>query len=597
MARSEYGYRGGDFIGAKVADPDATGGFVYAPTTATFNVYTTKTGSTQITDLQTVAGATITQVTPDATGRVYFKGPDPYTAELWLEDVAVPGSTRWLFEPTDMASRSVTGFIAASLVDAKGDIIAATANDTVARLAVGTDGQQLVAASAQATGLQWVTPNPAPLLAELIPLPADLDIDSEIIPGGFEFMADRTVDKVVVTVDFEPRGASATIVVVKRARATGTESTVGTITITQNTDKIGSITGLAASFLKGDRMYFRPTQVGSIQPGSVAKLKITDSTYTIPTALSAPGTVGSLAAVVSSNDVALSWTAPSGVHSGIDVWRDGAPLERLAKGTLAYTALGDATEAHTYTVRAFNDDKVSTGSNVTFTPASGISGVTWIDDDFVNASGTTNTLTVPVGMTIPVGDHVFISTGSPGTLDATIPVVTDSKSNTYAQDREDGQSSGTTDSQSHVLSSKLTTALVAGDQITVTYGTAHAKILSTALTAHGVKSATWKDKVAGQYSTTFTRNLDTLATAAQAAAGNLAVVSFLIQKQTAVSGQVSPAVGWSMLPLITTTAGSNDKSLVTMYQILSGTAAAQGTATAVDTGSRFAGSIVTYLKQ
>lgn len=45
--------------------------------------------------------------------------------------------------------------IAKTIVDAKGDIIAATAADTVARLAVGTDGQVLKANSATATGLEW----------------------------------------------------------------------------------------------------------------------------------------------------------------------------------------------------------------------------------------------------------------------------------------------------------------------------------------------------------------------------------------------------------------------------------------------------------
>jgi hypothetical protein len=42
-----------------------------------------------------------------------------------------------------------------SIVDAKGDLIAATANDTPARLAVGTNGQVLTADSAAATGLAW----------------------------------------------------------------------------------------------------------------------------------------------------------------------------------------------------------------------------------------------------------------------------------------------------------------------------------------------------------------------------------------------------------------------------------------------------------
>ena len=45
-----------------------------------------------------------------------------------------------------------------SLVDAKGDIIAATAADTVSRLAVGTNNQVLIADSSTATGLKWGTP-------------------------------------------------------------------------------------------------------------------------------------------------------------------------------------------------------------------------------------------------------------------------------------------------------------------------------------------------------------------------------------------------------------------------------------------------------
>jgi len=45
------------------------------------------------------------------------------------------------------------------ILDAKGDLITATAADTPARLAVGTNGQTLVADSSTSTGLKWATPS------------------------------------------------------------------------------------------------------------------------------------------------------------------------------------------------------------------------------------------------------------------------------------------------------------------------------------------------------------------------------------------------------------------------------------------------------
>jgi hypothetical protein len=48
--------------------------------------------------------------------------------------------------------------VAKTIVDAKGDIIAATAADTVSRLAVGANGTVLTADSAESTGLKWSAP-------------------------------------------------------------------------------------------------------------------------------------------------------------------------------------------------------------------------------------------------------------------------------------------------------------------------------------------------------------------------------------------------------------------------------------------------------
>jgi hypothetical protein len=52
-----------------------------------------------------------------------------------------------------------TNAIQNAIVDAKGDLIAASAADTPARLAVGADGETLVADSSTATGLKWAAPS------------------------------------------------------------------------------------------------------------------------------------------------------------------------------------------------------------------------------------------------------------------------------------------------------------------------------------------------------------------------------------------------------------------------------------------------------
>lgn len=56
---------------------------------------------------------------------------------------------------------SVEGGIQPTLLTAKGDLISATAASTVARLAVGSNDQILVADSTASTGLKWATPSAA----------------------------------------------------------------------------------------------------------------------------------------------------------------------------------------------------------------------------------------------------------------------------------------------------------------------------------------------------------------------------------------------------------------------------------------------------
>ena len=64
-------------------------------------------------------------------------------------------STTFLRGDQTWAAVSAADAIPETLIDAKGDLIVGTANDTAARLGVGSNGQVLTADSAQASGVKW----------------------------------------------------------------------------------------------------------------------------------------------------------------------------------------------------------------------------------------------------------------------------------------------------------------------------------------------------------------------------------------------------------------------------------------------------------
>jgi hypothetical protein len=76
--------------------------------------------------------------TPGIQGRLYFATD--------TQDLYYDAGTSWV-NVTDAAQQT--------LFDAKGDILAATADNTPARLAVGPDGRVLVADAAQSAGVKW----------------------------------------------------------------------------------------------------------------------------------------------------------------------------------------------------------------------------------------------------------------------------------------------------------------------------------------------------------------------------------------------------------------------------------------------------------
>lgn len=95
-------------------------------------------------------GAIVSDTAPTSplTGQIWYNSSDSgtyvYYDSYWVEIGAAPYNTL------------------ISTIDAKGDLLVGTANDTISRLAVGTNGQYLSANSSTATGLEWKTVDALP---------------------------------------------------------------------------------------------------------------------------------------------------------------------------------------------------------------------------------------------------------------------------------------------------------------------------------------------------------------------------------------------------------------------------------------------------
>jgi hypothetical protein len=114
----------GDITGVTASSPLTGGGTSGAITVGIQDALTTQKGAVQLSD-STSTTSSVLAATPTAVKSAY-----------------------------DLANAA----IAKSILDAKGDLITATANDTVARLAVGANDTILTADSSTATGLKWAAP-------------------------------------------------------------------------------------------------------------------------------------------------------------------------------------------------------------------------------------------------------------------------------------------------------------------------------------------------------------------------------------------------------------------------------------------------------
>jgi hypothetical protein len=120
----------GDITGITATSPLTGGGSSGAITVGIQSSSTTQSGAVQLSDSTSTTSSVL---------------------------ASTPTATKAAYDLANTANTKAQGDISASIVDAKGDLITATAADTPARLAIGTDGQILTADSTASTGMKWAT--------------------------------------------------------------------------------------------------------------------------------------------------------------------------------------------------------------------------------------------------------------------------------------------------------------------------------------------------------------------------------------------------------------------------------------------------------
>ncbi len=214
---------------------------------------------------------------------------------------------------TDSANVDAAGAIMETLADAKGDLFAASANDAVSRLAVGTDGDVLTADSAEVSGVKWAAGGGG----------GEVNTASNVNTAGVGVFKQKT------GVDLEFRGVvagSSKIDISLDAPDNEIEvDIVESNVVHQNLSGAGTNTHSQIDTHIADTANPHATDLGNLGSGTLAELNtaVTDATLDTSTASRPPNGAasGSLAGTYPSPTIANTAVTP-GAYTSADITID-----------------------------------------------------------------------------------------------------------------------------------------------------------------------------------------------------------------------------------------------------------------------------------
>ena len=158
----------------------------------------------------------------------------------------------------DAIDTTMGTMVAKTIVDAKGDLIAATAADTVARLAVGTANQVLTVDSSTATGLKWATPATSSSGLTLI----STTTFTSVAGVSTDSLFSSTYDNYVIYFNISAIGAGSTDILVK-LRSGGADNSTADYTSQTSYMQNGSLFTTYASASNGGFKLIQNIAAGS----------------------------------------------------------------------------------------------------------------------------------------------------------------------------------------------------------------------------------------------------------------------------------------------------------------------------------------------